>query len=70
MPSIPGNRGSIKPAGNPRESCLYDQEPIIEHPAVEELSHKGADSVQKNLISANSIADEGEIGEDCGEFAI
>jgi hypothetical protein len=37
---------------------------------VEELSHKGVESIQKNLKSAHSIADEGEIGDDCGEFAL
>ena len=68
-PSLPGNRNSYLPGANPRESCLYDQQPILEQPAVDELSHKNAESLQKNLQSVQSIADEGEIGEDCGEFA-
>lgn len=68
-PSFTGNRISYLPGANPRESCLYDQQPILEHPAVDELSHKNVESLQKNLYSAQSIADEGEIGEDCGEFA-
>jgi hypothetical protein len=48
-PSFTGNRNSFLPGGNPRESCLYDQQPIIEHPAVDELSHKNGESLQKNL---------------------
>jgi hypothetical protein len=43
----------------------------MEQPAVEELSYKGVlESLLKNNHSVLSVADEGEIGDDCGEFAI